>query len=100
MFFRWILLTFHISVTRAVYFWAARSGIAKLSVLLGETEDQLRRLRNHGSIDPGVGSLYDGVQGLDAETPHLERKTHLMQAIFEANLEMRNLLPSQRADPA
>lgn len=63
--------------------------IAKLSVLLGETEDALRKARLAGSVDPGVSSIYDEVQGLSADDERHEQKTALMKSIFEANLALR-----------
>lgn len=63
--------------------------IAKLSSLLGETEDALRRMRAGEEIDPGVSSIYDSVQGLSSQDDSYEQKTVLMKSIFEANLALR-----------
>ncbi|MEM9382372.1 MAG: hypothetical protein AAGB93_20635 [Planctomycetota bacterium] len=63
--------------------------IAKLSSLLGETEDELRRARRGPIVDTGVGSIYDTVQGIDGEDDQFEQKTTLMKSIFEANLALR-----------
>ncbi|MEM6569366.1 MAG: hypothetical protein AAF957_13200 [Planctomycetota bacterium] len=63
--------------------------IAKLSTLLGETEDELRRARRGPIVDTGVGSIYDSVQGIDGEDTLFEQKTTLMKSIFEANLALR-----------
>ena len=63
--------------------------IAKLSVLLGETEDALRRIRAGDAVDPGVSSIFDSVQGLDHADEQFERKAGLMKVLFEANLALR-----------
>ena len=63
--------------------------IAKLSVLLGDTEDALRKARLAGMGDTGIASIYGDVQGLDPDDLRLEQKTALMKSIFEANLALR-----------
>lgn len=63
--------------------------IAKLSVLLGETEDALRKARLGKAVDDGVSSIYDAVQGLSSQDGQFEQKTELMRSIFEANLALR-----------
>lgn len=66
--------------------------IAKLNQLLGETEAQLRRARSRSSEDPGLASVYEGVQGLDEDDSQFDKKAELMASIFEANLAMRQEL--------
>lgn len=63
--------------------------IAKLSLLLGETEDQLRKVRLAKNVDTGISSIYDAVQGLDGGDAQFEQKSMLMKSIFEANLALR-----------
>ena len=63
--------------------------VAKLSVLLGETEDALRKVRAAKHIDVGVSSIYDEVQGLGADDDQFEQKSDLMRSLFEANLALR-----------
>ncbi|MEM8709578.1 MAG: hypothetical protein AAGG01_01385 [Planctomycetota bacterium] len=63
--------------------------ITKLSALLGETEDALRRVREGKAPDPGVSSIYDEVQGLGRDDEHFEQKSELMRTLFEANLALR-----------
>ncbi|WP_145201526.1 hypothetical protein [Planctomycetes bacterium Poly30] len=63
--------------------------ITKLSALLGETEDALRRIRAGKRVDPGVSSIYDEVQGLGPEDEQFEQKSELMRSLFEANLALR-----------
>ncbi len=65
--------------------------IAKLSALLGETEDALRRAQSGGVVEAGVASIYDRVQGLDDGDAASAVKHELMRTIFEANLELRDL---------
>lgn len=66
--------------------------IAKLNQLLGETEAELRLARRRASLDPGVASIYEQVQGLDADDTDFEKKAELMASIFQANLSMRQEL--------
>jgi len=61
--------------------------IAKLTALLAQAEANLRRIAAAKSIDPGVASIYRGVQGLSEEDAALDLKRNLMQRIFQANLE-------------
>lgn len=68
--------------------------ISKLTQLLSMTEDELRRLIDAKSIDPGVASVYKGVQGLSDEETNREIKKALMQRIFQANLELKQKLSS------
>lgn len=64
--------------------------IAKLSTLLDETEDALRKAQRTAPVDDGVASIYGTVQGVDEEDVLFEAKSSLMRAIFEANLALRN----------
>ncbi|MEL6714559.1 MAG: hypothetical protein AAFP86_12335, partial [Planctomycetota bacterium] len=63
--------------------------IAKLSMLLGQTEDALRQAKAGKPVDSGVSSIYDSVQGLDEQDDSFEQKSELMRGIFEANLALR-----------
>ena len=63
--------------------------IAKLTQQLGMTEEQLQNVMRAKSIDPGVASIYDSVQGLSADEVQAELKKELMAKIFEANVELR-----------
>ena len=65
--------------------------IGKLSRLLSETEGHLASARKAGSEDPGVASEFDCVQGLSADDELREKKSEMMAAIFEANMEMREM---------
>lgn len=68
--------------------------IAKLTQLLAMTEDELRRLIDAKSIDPGVSSVYRSVQGLDDAVANAKAKKELMKRIFQANLELKQQLSS------
>jgi diguanylate cyclase (GGDEF)-like protein len=69
--------------------------IAKLSEALGMTEAELQRVLQHGTLDPGVASIYKTVQGLSAQDVHAELKKALMSKIFEANVELRRQIRDQ-----
>ena len=63
--------------------------VSKLSVLLGETEDALRKVRASKHTDEGLSSIYDEVQGLGDDDDQYEQKSDLMRSLFEANLALR-----------
>ncbi|MFN0243789.1 MAG: diguanylate cyclase domain-containing protein [Planctomycetota bacterium] len=62
--------------------------IAKLTQLLGTTEDELRRVAAMKGIDLGMASIYKNVQGLADDASHKDLKKVLMREIFEANFEL------------
>lgn len=66
--------------------------IAKLTEMLAQTEEDLRRIATAKIGDPGIASIYRRVQGLSAETEALAFKKQLMQKIFQANLELQNAI--------
>lgn len=66
--------------------------ISKMNGLLGETERELAKARRAQSVDHGVASVYETVQGLDDEDDQFEQKAMLMTSIFEANLGLRQAL--------
>jgi chromosome segregation ATPase len=63
--------------------------VAKLLKSLSDTEEVLRRLEAAKSIDVGLPSLYRVVQGLSDDEQNRELKRELLDAIFEANVELR-----------
>ena len=63
--------------------------IAKLTHLLGVTEEELKRVAAMKGVDLGLASIYRGVQGLSSEAAQREAKRAMMREIFEANVEMR-----------
>jgi len=64
--------------------------ISKLSIILGDTEEDLRRVRAGRLVDEGLGSIYDEVQGIDDGDVQFRQKADLMKSIFEANLALRD----------
>ena len=74
--------------------------ISKLHALLAESESELQRARDGASVDAGVASIYDRVQGLAGEEGARERKGALMSAIFAANLELRQATSTARRSAA
>jgi len=71
--------------------------LAKLRVLLAESEERLARAVQAETVDPGVASCYRTVQGLAADAPQHDQKATLMEQIFAANLELHEILRSRRA---
>ncbi|PIE22512.1 MAG: hypothetical protein CSA62_12320 [Planctomycetota bacterium] len=63
--------------------------IAKLSSSLAETEQQLSHALEDKGIEPGISSIYRGVQGLDNADAQFDKKSELMESIFAANLALQ-----------
>jgi Mrp family chromosome partitioning ATPase len=63
--------------------------IAKLNRRLEEAEDGLRQLSALKEADPGIASVYRGIQGLSSQEEYLNFKRELMHKIFLANLELK-----------
>ena len=68
--------------------------IAKLTKTLGMTEGELQRVLQSKSLDSGVASMYQNVQGLSGSEVQAELKKELMAKIFEANMELRKKFTS------
>jgi diguanylate cyclase (GGDEF)-like protein len=66
--------------------------IAKLTHLLGITEEELRRVAAMKNIDLGVASIYRNVQGISDEASQKEKKREMMREIFQANFELKKRL--------
>jgi diguanylate cyclase (GGDEF)-like protein len=66
--------------------------IAKLTSQLGMTEEQLQNVLRMKSIDPGIASIYDRVQGVSPDEAQAQLKRELMKKIFQANVELREQL--------
>ena len=66
--------------------------IGKLTQQLGMTEEQLQKVLRAKTVDPGIASIYDSVQGLSADEVQGELKRELMSKIFEANVALRKSL--------
>lgn len=60
--------------------------IAKLTSILGVTEEELKRVMAMKSIDPGVASIFRTVQGLSSEESQAETKKAMMSEIFKQNM--------------
>ncbi|MBL8862686.1 MAG: hypothetical protein JNK02_11825 [Planctomycetes bacterium] len=60
--------------------------IAKLTSVIGVTEEELRRVMELKMVDPGVASIFKTVQGLRADDPQAQAKKAMMSTIFEQNL--------------
>jgi diguanylate cyclase (GGDEF)-like protein len=75
--------------------------IAKLTDLLGITEEELKRVAAMKGIDLGMASIYRTVQGLSLDAGQYERKREMMRTIFETNFHLRQKLgplpPKERA---
>ena len=63
--------------------------IAKLTQHLGLTEEEVRRLRAMKNVEDGIASVFRDVQGISAADAEAAIKRELMQAIFEANLDLQ-----------
>jgi GGDEF domain-containing protein len=60
--------------------------IAKLTQILGVTEEELKRVMAMKAIDSGVASIYSEVQGLSGSDDQAQTKKAMMSVIFQANL--------------
>ena len=63
--------------------------IAKLTALLGVTEEQLQKVLSMKTIDEGVASIYRTVQGLSQDAAAAEQKRAMMSEIFRQNLSFQ-----------
>jgi Mrp family chromosome partitioning ATPase len=70
--------------------------IAKLTLLLEQTEANLQRIAAQKDVDPGIASLEHGVPGLAAEDEARAFKLALMHNIFQANLELKTAMARRR----
>jgi hypothetical protein len=66
--------------------------VRKLSTMLEDTEQELQHALTTDPGDAGIASIYDAVQGLDGRDREFAKKSELMSAIFQANLELRSVL--------
>lgn len=73
--------------------------VAKLTSLLGVTEEQLQRVLAAKTIDEGVASIYRTVQGLAADAAQAEQKKAMMGVIFKENLAFQKR-GTPEAEPA
>jgi GGDEF domain-containing protein len=74
--------------------------IAKLTSLLGVTEEELQRVLSMKTIDEGVASIYRTVQGLGSDAAQAEQKKAMMAVIFNENLAFQKRNDAPEAEPA
>ncbi len=73
--------------------------VAKLTSLLGVTEEELQRVMSMKNIDDGVASIYRTVQGLAPAAAQAEQKRAMMSVIFNENLSFQKR-EEKAAEPA
>jgi hypothetical protein len=56
--------------------------------LLEATEEELGRLVQEKSADPGIASIYRSVQGIEPGERNYEKKRELLTVIYRANVEL------------
>ena len=74
--------------------------IAKLTHILGITEEELHRVAGMKGIDLGISSVYRQVQGLSADASQRELKLQMMREIFEVNFKTQRRDDPGEARPA
>ena len=62
--------------------------IAEQKRLLDASEEELQRMLREKSVEPGIASLYRGVQGLDPSERNFKKKRELLAVIYQANVEL------------
>lgn len=72
--------------------------ILKLNKQLASTEDQLHRVAEMKVGDPGIGSIYDSIQGLSSIETNFQKKKELLEVIFNENLAIQKNRPRHRSD--
>lgn len=68
--------------------------VAKLHQMLEATEEELQRLVQEKSVDPGLQSIYRTVQGLSPESEGYEKKKDILGLLYQANVELLRKLKS------
>jgi len=76
--------------------------VARLKELLEASEEDLARMVQEKSLDPGIASIYRTVQGLAAEEDQREAKAAMLTRMFQDNLVMQHkvLVPQPAPAPA
>jgi len=69
--------------------------VAELRRMLDASEQELERMVREKSVDPGLASLYHGVQGLDPGTKDFAKKKELLAVIYQANVELLRELKAE-----
>ena len=63
-----------------------------LRQVLDSTEEELHRLLDQKTLDPGVASVYRQVEGLSPNAKSYEQKKEVLGLIYEANVRLLNEL--------
>jgi len=66
--------------------------------LLEASEEELARMIQEKSVDPGVASIYRSAQGLDPDTRDYARKKELLTVIYQANVELLKQLEKEAGE--
>ena len=74
---------------------ALEARIAEQRRLLDASEEELERLLREKSVEPGIASLYRGVQGLDPSERNYKKKKELLSVIYQANVELLKQLEKE-----
>jgi diguanylate cyclase (GGDEF)-like protein len=69
--------------------------VADLRRMLDASEQELERMIQEKSVDPGLASLYRGVQGLDPGARDYAKKKELLAVIYRANVDLLRELRAQ-----
>lgn len=74
---------------------ALEERIALQRRMLDASEEELTRMIQEKSVDPGVASLYRTVQGLDPSERNFQKKKELLAVIYRANVELLRQLEKE-----
>ena len=69
--------------------------VAEQKRLLEASEEELARMVQEKSLDPGVASIYRSVQGLDPSARDFKKKKELLAVLYRANVELLRQLEEQ-----
>jgi diguanylate cyclase (GGDEF)-like protein len=69
--------------------------VGRLREMLDASEDELARMVEEKSLDPGMASVYRTVQGLDPGDRNYAQKKELLSVMYEANVELLKRLKQE-----
>ncbi len=69
--------------------------VAEQKRMLDASEEELARMVQEKSLDPGVASIYRGVQGLDPDARNFTKKKELLAVLYRANVELLRQLEDE-----
>lgn len=69
--------------------------VVELRRMLDASEQELERMIQEKSADPGLASIYRGVQGLDPVARDYAKKKELLAVIYKANVDLLRELRTQ-----